>query len=685
VTIATARPATIVGDVAVAVHPEDDRYRALVGRRVRIPFVERDVPIIADDVVDRSFGTGAVKITPAHDQDDYATGKRHGLPMPTVLADDASIANTGTRFDGLDRYDARELIVAELAARGDLVDQKPHEMVIGRCQRSNDVLEPRLKTQWFIRTGPLAERALDATRSGRTRILPSMFEKTWEHWLTTIRDWNVSRQLWWGHRIPAWYCPDGHVTVSADENGPTACVVCGRPGAELTQDPDIFDTWFSSGLWPFSTLGWPDDTPDYRTYYPTSVMETGYDIIFFWVARMMMLGLHLTDREPFHTVYLSGLIRDPEGQKMSKTKGNVVDPLAVIDETGADALRFALIHGAAAGQDQRFGRTKLENARNFANKLWNATRFVVGARPATIPAGAERRLPLDGDLGPAERWMLSRASSTVEAVDAAMADFAFGEVTRLLYDAIWNEFCDWGVELAKVRLADASLPEATREATWWALVQALDTYLRLLHPVMPFVTEQLWGAIPHRASDPGLLIVARWPAPTGRDERVEAEVDAVLELVRGLRNARAEARVEATAWLPTEVVVPMSMGPTFEALRPAVERLARARPLERRLSREALGQGSGLRDAALTVIAGELEALAHPGGEYGDGAALAAERARLERELAEARGWLEAARARLANEAFIAKAPPDVVEGARAREAELADQVERLEDRLPDV
>jgi valyl-tRNA synthetase len=685
IVVATTRPETILGDVAVAVHPEDDRYRALVGRRVRIPFVERDVPIIADDVVDRSFGTGAVKITPAHDQDDYATGKRHGLPMPTVLADDASIANTGTRFDGLDRYDARELIVAELAARGDLVDQKPHEMVIGRCQRSNDVLEPRLKTQWFIRTGPLAERALDATRSGRTRILPSMFEKTWEHWLTTIRDWNVSRQLWWGHRIPAWYCPDGHVTVSADENGPTACVACGRPGAELTQDPDIFDTWFSSGLWPFSTLGWPDDTPDYRTYYPTSVMETGYDIIFFWVARMMMLGLHLTDREPFHTVYLSGLIRDPEGQKMSKTKGNVVDPLAVIDETGADALRFALIHGAAAGQDQRFGRTKLENARNFANKLWNATRFVVGARPATIPAGAERRLPLDGDLGPAERWMLSRASSTVEAVDAAMADFAFGEVTRLLYDAIWNEFCDWGVELAKVRLADASLPEATREATWWALVQALDTYLRLLHPVMPFVTEQLWGAIPHRASDPGLLIVARWPAPTGRDERVEAEVDAVLELVRGLRNARAEARVEATAWLPTEVVVPMSMGPTFEALRPAVERLARARPLERRLSREALGQGSGLRDAALTVIAGELEALAHPGGEYGDGAALAAERARLERELAEARGWLEAARARLANEAFIAKAPPDVVEGARAREAELADQVERLEDRLPDV
>jgi valyl-tRNA synthetase len=685
ITVATTRPETILGDVAVAVDPEDDRYRALVGRRARIPFVERDVPVIADEVVDRAFGTGAVKITPAHDQDDYATGKRHGLPMPTVLADDATIADTGTRYDGLDRYEARELIVAELAARGDLVDQKPHEMVIGRCQRSNDVLEPRLKTQWFIRTGPLAERALQATRSGRTRILPERFEKTWEHWLTDIRDWNVSRQLWWGHRIPAWYCPDGHVTVSSEENGPDSCEACGRPAAELIQDPDIFDTWFSSGLWPFSTLGWPDDTPDYTTYYPTSVMETGYDIIFFWVARMMMLGLHLTDREPFHTVYLSGLIRDPEGQKMSKTKGNVVDPLAVIDETGADALRFALIHGAAAGQDQRFGRSKLENARNFANKLWNATRFVVGARPATIPADTERRLPSETHLGPAERWILSRASATIEAVDAAMADFAFGEVTRLLYDAIWNEFCDWGLELAKVRLADESLPAETREATWWALVDALDTYLRSLHPVMPFVTEALWAAIPHRASDPELLIVARWPASTGRDERVESEVEAILELVRGLRNARAESRVEAASWLPTEVVVPMSMGPTFEALRPAVERLARARPLERRLTREALGQGSGPTDGALTVIAGELEAIAHRVDGAGDGAGRDAERARLRRELEEARGWLDSARARLANEAFIAKAPPDVVDGARAREAELADQVTRLEDRLADL
>jgi valyl-tRNA synthetase len=678
ITVATTRPETILGDTAVAVHPDDERYRELVGRRVRIPFVDRDVPIIADDVVDRAFGTGAVKITPAHDPDDHATGQRHGLAGPTILADDGTVAGTGTPYDGLDRYEARRRIVAELAERGDLAGEQPHEMVIGRCQRSHDVIEPRLKTQWFVRTTPLAERALEATRSGRVRILPERFEKTWEHWLTTIRDWNVSRQLWWGHRIPAWYCPDGHVTVSPDEAGPSACEACGRPAGELVQDPDIFDTWFSSGLWPFSTLGWPEDTADFRRFYPTSVMETGYDIIFFWVARMMMLGIHLTGEAPFHTVYLSGLIRDPEGQKMSKTKGNVVDPLGVIDETGADALRFALIHGATPGQDQRFGSTKLDNARNFANKLWNATRFVVGARPASIADDAERRLPDDRHLGPGERWLLSRAAATVEAVDGAMAGFAFGEVTRSLYDAIWSEYCDWGLELAKVRLADLSLEAEVREATWWTLVEVLDTYLRLLHPVMPFVTEALWAAIPHRATDPDLLIVARWPGVGERDAVAEAEVEAVLELIRAIRNARSEAHVEPAAWLATDVVLPTALGATFEALRPAVERLARARPLERRLIREALPQGDG----SLAVIAGELEAVVQPPTDAVDPEAAALERARLQRDLAEAETWLAQARARLANEAFMGKAPAAVVEGARAREAELADQVERLRDRL---
>src|SRR3954468_8537495 len=452
-TVATTRPETILGDTAVAVHPDDDRYRALVGRRVRIPFVERDVPVIADAVVEPGFGTGAVKITPAHDHDDHATGLRHGLAMPTILADDATIANTGTAFDGLDRYEARQAIVAALETTGDLTGSRPHEMVIGRCQRSNDVLEPRLKTQWFIRMEGMAQRALDASRTGRVRILPEPFEKTWEHWLTGIRDWNVSRQLWWGHRIPAWYCPDGHISVSPDPAGLSACEVCGRPPDQLTQDPDIFDTWFSSGLWPFSTLGWPDATPDLARYYPTSVMETGYDIIFFWVARMVMLGLELTGREPFHTVSLSGLIRDPEGRKMSKTTGNVVDPLAVMEEAGADALRFALIHGATPGQDQRFGPQKLELARNFANKLWNAARFVLGARPSSIAANAPRPARIsESDLGATERWIRSRAAATTTEVDRGLADYQFGEITRALFDGIWSEFCDWGIELAKVRL-----------------------------------------------------------------------------------------------------------------------------------------------------------------------------------------------------------------------------------------
>ena len=680
ITVATTRPETILGDTAVAVHPDDPRYAALVGRMVRIPFVDRDVPMIADSIVDPAFGTGAVKITPAHDYDDHATGLRHDLPAPTILADDATIAGTGTRYDGMDRHEARTAILADLEAHRDLVAATPHEMVVGRCQRSNDVIEPRLKTQWFIRTGPLAERALEATRSGRTRILPERFEKTWEHWLTDIRDWNVSRQLWWGHRIPAWYCPDGHVTVTSAEAGPDACSVCGRPAAELRQDPDIFDTWFSSGLWPFSTLGWPDDTPDMRRFYPTSVMETGYDIIFFWVARMMMLGLELTGTEPFHTVYLSGLIRDPLGQKMSKTKGNVIDPLGVIDASGADALRFALIHGATPGNDQRFGPAKLEHARNFANKLWNATRYVAGARPTSIPEGAERRVPDARHLGPGDRWLLSRAAATTAAVDAAMAGFGFGEVTRLLYEAIWNEYCDWGLELAKVRLADPNLDSDAREATWWTLTEVLDTYLRLLHPVMPFVTEALWDALPHRASDPALLIVARWPGAGERDTAAERQVNALIELVTGIRNARASAKLPAADWLETLVYVPLELGPTFEALRPAVERMARARPLHRELTPEALEAATRPGDLAVIVIAGEIEAAIRPVAAHAGADAL--ERDRLERDLVEAEGRLTAARERLANDSFVSRAPAAVVDGARAREAELSDQVARLRDRL---
>jgi valyl-tRNA synthetase len=676
ISVATTRPETILGDTAVAVHPDDARYAALVGRTARIPFVERDVPIIADEAVDPAFGTGAVKITPAHDRTDYETGGRHGLAMITILADDATINEHGDGYTGLDRYAARETIVRDLDARGDLEATKAHPMLIGRCQRSNDVIEPRLKTQWFIRTGPLAALSLEATRSGRTSIVPPRFEKVWEHWLTSIHDWNVSRQLWWGHRIPAWYCPDGHVTVSAEADGPAACGRCGRPAAELIQDPDIFDTWFSSGLWPFSTLGWPDDTDDLRRYYPGSVMETGYDIIFFWVARMMMLGIHLAENIPFRTVYLHGLVKDPYGKRMSKTKGNVVDPLEAIAESGADALRFALVHGTSPGNDQKFRTEKLDDGRNFANKLWNATRFVLGARPASIPAGAGRAAPDVALLGPAERWIRSRTAAAVEAVDRGLAELQLAEVTRALYDAIWSEFCDWGLELAKVRLADATLPDAEREATWWTLVEALDTYLRLLHPVMPFVTEELWGALPHAPGDPELLIVAAWPAAGVRDTIVDAEVAAIGELVRAIRNARAEAGIEAVAWLPVDVVVPAGLVGTFRELAPAIERLARARPLRRYATGAAM---AAIAPGGLAVIAGELEARITTAT---DASLSERDRTRLEKELVEAEGFLAAARARLANETFVSRAPEEVVAGARAREAELADQVARLRDRL---
>ncbi len=591
ISVATTRPETILGDVAVAVHPDDPRYAELVGRLALVPFVDRAVPIIADPIVQPEFGTGAVKITPAHDPDDNATGKRHDLPAITVMDGAARMTEAAGPYAGLDRFEARARILADLEARGDLIEAKPHEMIIGRCQRSNDIIEPLLKTQWFIRTSPLAGPALEATRSGRTRILPDRFVKVWEHWLTEIRDWNVSRQLWWGHRIPAWYCPDGHISVTDDPAGPSACEACGRPAAELVQDPDIFDTWFSSGLWPFSTLGWPDDTPDLRRFYPGTVMETGYDIIFFWVARMMMLGIHFLDEAPFETVYLHGLVRAETGAKMSKTVGNVVDPLDAIDEIGADALRFALIHGITPGNDQRLSRDKLENARNFGNKLWNAARYVLGARPASIPAGAARQAPDPARLGPADRWLRSRIAATVASVDEAMDAFALGDATRQLYETTWSEFCDWGLELAKVRLTDERLPAEDREATWWTLVEALDTLLRLLHPFLPFLTEAIWAASPHAADDPELLIVADWPdaaAWASRREPVEeAAVDRLRALVTEVRNARSAARIPPGANRPGDVLVPPDLGPTFDALRPAIERLARLVPLTRHPDRAA--------------------------------------------------------------------------------------------------
>jgi valyl-tRNA synthetase len=544
------------------------------------------------------------------------------------------------------------------------------------------VVEPRLKTQWFIRTKPLAAKAMAAVREGRVHILPARFEKVFFHWLENIRDWNVSRQLWWGHRIPAWTCPDGHVTVSELADGPGACASCGRPAVELTQDPDIFDTWFSSGLWPFSTLGWPERTDDLERYYPGTVMETGYDILFFWVARMMMLGEWLTGVAPFETVYLSGLVKDPEGQKMSKTKGTGVDPLATIAEIGADALRFALVNGIAPGADVKLGRSRLDGARNFSNKLWNATRFVLSARPAEVPADAPLALPPGNDLGPAERWILGRCAGTIEAVSRAHDGYQLGEVTRLLYEAVWSEYCDWYLELAKARLADPAATPAARAATWWTLAWVLERYVRLLHPVMPFITEAIWERLPHEPGDPDLLIVADWP--DGWRERdladpvVGAAVEALIDLVRAIRNARAEAGIEAGTVLEADIVLPdTAERDAYAALAEPFGRLARLRPVRVHESLQALPPSTV---GGLVVIAAAGEARLSLGS--GD---LGRERARLERELGDVRLRLAATDTRLADAAFTTRAPAAVVEGARRRRAELAEQEAALVGRIADL
>ena len=679
VVVATTRPETLLGDTGVAVHPDDARYAALIGKRVMVPFVERAVPIVADGFVDRTFGTGAVKLTPAHDPNDREAGLRHGLAALTILDESAHIvADAPAPFAGMDRFAARKAIVAALEERGQLVSVKPHVANPARCQRSNDILEPRLRTQWFIKAAPLAAKALAATREGKTRIIPTHFEKTWEHWLTEIRDWNVSRQLWWGHRIPAWYCLDGHITVSAAAEGPAGCATCGAEADRLTQESDIFDTWFSSGLWPFSTLGWPDETPDLARFYPSQVMETGHDILFFWVARMMMLGIELMGEPPFETIYLHGMVRDPEGQKMSKTKGNVVDPLSVIDEIGADALRFALVAGTAPGADQRLSPEKLESARNFMNKLWNAARFVLGARPAEATSDRPDRDSSAAAAGAFGRWLLSRRHAAVADIERAIAGYGFSEAAQRIYDAIWAEYCDQAIELAKVTLSDEVRPAAERVAVWWALVDALDTYLRLLHPIAPFITEEIWAALPREDGDAALLALAAWPAldtdatSNATHAADAAAIDEWLDLVREVRAARTTAKLPASAWLPLAVQAPTSLVQVGEALTPAIERLARVRPLVIGTSDTSAVHGA----SALLIVAGPLTA--HLAPPVVDAATSAADQGRRERDLAAARAQLAAAEARLGDASFKAKAPPSVVEGAERRVHELRDEIARL-------
>ena len=555
--VATTRPETILGDTAVAVHPEDERFQRYIGRKAVVPILGREIPVISDGYVDREFGTGALKITPGHDPNDFAIGERHGLQVISVLDQEAHINEQGGPYAGQDRFEARKNLWEDMRTAGLVIKEEPYTLNVPRSQRGGEIIEPMISTQWFVDIKPMAEKALNAVRDGRIRIVPERFTKVYYNWMENIEDWCISRQLWWGHRIPVWYCDDcGEMTVARQD--PTHCAHCGS--SKIRQDPDVLDTWFSSGLWPFSTLGWPDETPDYKYFYPTSMMETGYDILFFWVARMIMDGLEFTGEIPFDTVYLHGLIRDENGKKMSKSYGNVIDPLNVMEELGTDALRFTLLVGSTPGNDMNLSLKKVEANRNFANKIWNATRFILsslGQAPTSAQAEPEWTL--------ADSWIWARVQTLIREVERLFANYQYGEAGRQIYDFFWSEFADWYLEIAKLQLEEGGDRAFYTART---LVNVLDLSLRLLHPFTPFVTEELWGHLkyaaydhsPHFAPQGGwedALIVARWPEIREEESWETSKVSdfsLVQELVRAIRNLRSEKNVKPARRIPATLV-----------------------------------------------------------------------------------------------------------------------------------
>jgi valyl-tRNA synthetase len=555
--VATTRPETILGDTAVAVHPDDKRYQKFIGRKVIVPMLGRQIPVISDEYVTREFGSGALKITPGHDPNDYEIGQRHGLPVLSMLDREAKVSEIGGPYAGLDRFVCREKLWADMQAAGLVIKEEPYTLNVPHSQRGGEIVEPMISTQWFVRIQPLAEAAVKAVRDGRITIIPERFEKVYFNWLENIKDWCISRQLWWGHRIPVWYCDDcGKQTCTRAD--PTHCGHCGS--INLHQDPDVLDTWFSSGLWPFSTLGWPEETPDYKYFYPTTMMETGYDILFFWVARMIMDGLEFTGQVPFSSVYLHGLIRDEFGVKMSKSKGNAADPLPVMDEYGTDALRFTLLVGSTPGNDTNLSLKKVEGNRNFANKIWNAGRFVVSAiSTSQIPKPSTE---ITWSL--ADSWIWARLQQLVRAVERLFQSYQYGEAGRQIYEFFWSDFADWYVEVAKLQMQKAE----TREQTATTLARVLDISLRLLHPITPFVTEELWGHLrralgqntflSHLAKDwPDALIIAAWPDARPEEDWEAAKIAnfaLIQDTIRSIRNLRAEKKVSPAKRIPATIV-----------------------------------------------------------------------------------------------------------------------------------
>jgi valyl-tRNA synthetase len=664
ITVATTRPETIVGDTAVAVNPDDPRYKDLVGRKIQLPVVGRQIPVVGDSAVDVAFGTGAVKITPAHDPVDYDVAMRHKLPFIKVIGQDGIMLDEAGPYKGLDRMEARKAILRDLDSAGLLVKTEDYLHSVGTCDRCGTVVEPLVSRQWFVEIKPLADRAIDAVRTGKINIVPERFSKTYFNWMENIRDWCISRQLWWGHRIPVWYCECGETIVSLDD--PTTCPKCGSN--KLEQDPDVLDTWFSSGLWPFSTLGWPEDTEDLRYFYPTAVMETGYDILFFWVSRMIMLGLEHTGEVPFHTVYLHGLLRDEKGEKMSKSKGNVANPLDVIAKYGADALRFSIATGSTPGNDMKLVESKIEASRNFANKLWNAARFILGVVPEDFQPAANLGEIDRTRLTLAERWALSRFTQLIETVTSMLEEYQFGEAGRQLYEYVWSEYADWLIEVSKIRLYSEE-EEANKNATRQVLVGILDQSLRLLHPYMPFVTEEIWQHLPGHTES---IMVSAWPEPDKRliDQNAERDMAVIMEVIRVIRNARAEFGVEAGRWVEALVVAGDRVD-LLQAQVPAIQALSRAKPVT------VVGDLADRPKQAVHAVAGGVEVYLPLAGLVD----LEAEKERTKKEIAELSDHIGRLRERLGNANFVARAPANVVEKERERLDGLIDKLGKLRER----
>ncbi len=660
--LATTRPETMLGDTAVAVHPEDERYKDLIGKSVILPLVGREIPIIADEYVDPEFGTGVVKITPAHDPNDFEVGKRHDLPQLNVMNLDGTMNEDAGKYQGMDRYECRQQILKDLEEGGFLLKVDDHAHSVGQCYRCSTIVEPMISKQWFVRMKPLAEPAIEAVKDGRIRFVPERFTKVYLGWMENIRDWCISRQLWWGHRIPVWYCQDCDEII-CDTETPEKCTKCGS--SKLEQDPDVLDTWFSSGLWPFSTLGWPEQTSELEQFYPTSVLVTGRDIIFFWVARMIFMGMEFMKEVPFREVFIHGLILDSQGRKMSKSLGNGVDPMEVIEKYGADTLRFMLITGNTPGNDLRFHFDRLDNTRNFANKIWNASRFVMLNLVDFNPEEVGQQYTL------ADRWILSRYNETISEVTKSLEKYDLGEAARVMYEFIWNEFCDWYIELVKPALYGKK-DEASKKTAQYVLWYVLSNTMKLLHPMMPFITEEIWQHLPHEGET---IMLQKWPEydTSLTDNEAVEKMTITMEVIKSVRNIRGEMNVPPSR--KADLLIAANTDSNYAAVEEGadyIEYLAGASSVTLKKDLDTKP------DNAMSAITKGIEIFIPLKGliDYEkEIARLKKESGTLEKELARVNG-------KLSNSGFIDKAPADVIEKEKAKQKEFQEKKNAIDERL---